>query len=282
MELLSPATMLAKYRLAPAKSRGQNFIEDPNVIRKVVDAMAVGPDDVVVEVGSGFGALTFGLVEQAGHVVAVELDSGIVRAFISEYGEPEGLTLVAGDILDLNFADVRNRFGGRKLVVAGNIPYSITSPLIAKLVDVSEHVSRAVLMVQAEVGDRLVAVAGTKAYGKLSVVVQFHAGVRQLFLIRNTCFTPQPKVDSLVVEIDFTAAPVRSADAATFERVVAAAFGKRRKMLRGALGDMLRDRKLTVDDVGSASGIDLSRRGETLSVEEFERLTLAFEDRNKE
>jgi 16S rRNA (adenine1518-N6/adenine1519-N6)-dimethyltransferase len=282
VELLSPATMLAKYRLAPSKGRGQNFLEDPNVIRKIVDAMAVGPDDVVVEVGSGFGALTFGLVARARHVVAVELDSGIVRAFTSEYGEPDGLTLVAGDILDLDFADVRNRFDGRKLVVAGNIPYSVTSPLIAKLVDVSEHVSRAVLMVQAEVGDRLVAAAGTKAYGKLSVVVQFHAGVRQLFIIRNTCFIPQPKVDSLVIEIDFAAAPVRSADAATFEKVVAAAFGKRRKMLRGALGDMLRDRGLTVGDLERASGIDLSRRGETLSIEEFERLALMLEEGNNE
>ncbi len=233
-----------------------------------------------MEVGSGFGALTFGLAEQAGHVVAVELDSGIVRAFTAEYGQPPGITLVAGDILDLDFAEIRTRFedhlGERKLVVAGNIPYSVTSPLIARLVDVSEHVSRAVLMVQAEVGDRLAASPGTFAYGKLSVVVQFYAVVRQLFAIRSTCFVPKPKVDSRVIEIDFASAPARAAAGTEFEAVVAAAFSKRRKMLRGALKDFLRSRGMTAEELGNASGIDLTRRGETLSIEEFERLTLAM------
>ncbi len=276
MNVLSPSTMLSKYRLAPAKGRGQNFLDDPNVIQKVVEAAAIRADDLVVEVGSGFGALTFGLAERAGHVVAVELDSGIVRAFSEEYGEPEGITLVAGDILDFDFAAACAEFGRQKLVVVGNIPYSITSPLITRLVDASEHVSRAVLMVQAEVGDRLVAGPSTAEYGRLSVVVQFHAVVRQLFAIRQTCFVPKPKVDSRAIEIDFASAPARDADRAAFETVVAAAFGKRRKMLRGALRDLLRERGVTVEGLGEASGIDLSRRGETLSVEEFERLTLAI------
>jgi 16S rRNA (adenine1518-N6/adenine1519-N6)-dimethyltransferase len=278
VDAVSPSTMLAKYRLAPSKDRGQNFLDDPNVIRKVVDAVGVGPGDVVVEVGSGFGALTFGLAARARRVVAVELDSGIVRAFTAEYGEVDGITLVPGDILDIDLSSVRERFGAPKLVVAGNIPYSVTSPLIARLVDMSEHVSRAVLMVQAEVGDRLVAAPGTAEYGRLSVVVQFHAAVRQLFTIRRTCFTPRPKVDSRVIEIDFAAAPVRSVEAAAFEAVVAAAFGKRRKMLRGALAGVAGASGVTMGDLETASGIDLSRRGETLSVEEFEQLTLALED----
>ena len=277
MDVLSPSTMLSKYQLAPSKDRGQNFLDDPNVIRKVVDSAAVGPDDLVVEVGSGFGALTFGLAERADHVVAVELDSGIVRAFTEEYGEPSGITLVAGDILDFDFAAACAESRREKLVVAGNIPYSVTSPLIARLVDASEHVSRAVLMVQAEVGDRLTAGPGTTEYGRLSVVVQFHAVVRQLFTIRRTCFVPKPKVDSRVIEIDFASAPARDADRTTFETVVAAAFGKRRKMLRGALAQLLSERDATVEGLQKASGIDLSRRGETLSVEEFERLALAID-----
>lgn len=287
MEVLSPSAMLAKYQLAPSKDRGQNFLDDANVIRKVVDAVGVGPDDAVVEVGPGFGALTFGLAERARHVEAVELDAGIVRAFAEEYGTPPGITIVAGDILDYDFAAARERLAGkadgagghpvaRKLIVAGNIPYSITSPLIARLVEQDEHVSRAVFMVQAEVGDRLSAGPGAGEYGRLSVVVQFHAVVRQLFTIRQTCFTPKPKVDSRVIEIDFASAPPRRSDAAWFETVVGAAFGKRRKMLRGALAELLRERKLTADDVERVSGIEMTRRGETLSVEEFEELALAI------
>jgi len=268
--------MLSKYRLAPSKDRGQNFLDDQNVIHKVVQSAAIRPDDLVVEVGSGFGALTFGLAERAGHVIAVELDSGIVRAFTEEYGEPAGVTLVAGDILDFDLAAACSEFNREKLVVAGNIPYSVTSPLIARLIDAGEHISRAVLMVQAEVGDRLTAGPGTSDYGRLSVVVQFHAVVRQLFTIRRTCFTPKPKVDSRVIEIDFESAPVRDAERTTFETVVAAAFGKRRKMLRGALADLLGERGATVEGLQRASGIDLSRRGETLSVEEFERIALAI------
>ena len=293
MDTRSPGFMLSKYQLAPSKDRGQNFLDDPNVIRKVVDSVGAGPDDAVVEVGPGFGALTFGLAERAGHVIAVELDSGIVRAFAEEYGEVERLTLVAGDILEFDFAEASRthralgaRVGGaaqadaaegavRKLLVAGNIPYNVTSPLIARLVETREHVSKAVLMVQAEVGDRLTAGPGSSDYGRLSVVVQFHAAVRQLFTIRRTCFTPRPKVDSRVIEIDFSAAPERRAEAGEFEELVAAAFGKRRKMLRRALSDLLVARGVTAEGLETASGIDMMRRGETLSVEEFERLALA-------
>jgi len=279
VDALSPSALLSKYQLAPSKDRGQNFLDDPNVIRKVVEAAGIGADDIVVEVGSGFGALTFGLARRASHVVAVELDSGIVRAFTEEYGKPDGITLVAGDILEFDFGAACARFERQKVVVVGNIPYSVTSPLIARLVDVTPHVSRAVLMVQAEVGDRLVAQPGTPEYGRLSVVVQFHAVVRQLFTIRRTCFAPKPKVDSRVIELDFASAPPRDADRLVFERVVAAAFGKRRKMLRSALSDLLRELGVTAKELAEVSGIDLCRRGETLSVDEFERLALALRNR---
>ncbi len=272
VDALSPAAMLAKYQLAPSKDRGQNFLDDPNVIRKVVDAVGAGADDTVIEIGPGFGALTFGLAERAGRVVAVELDAGIVRAFNEEFGDVPGVTLVHGDALEYDLGAARAEAGGRKLIVAGNVPYSVTSPLIARLVQARDDVSRAVIMVQAEVGDRLVAEPGSSDYGRLSVVVQFHACVRRLFAIRRTCFTPRPQVDSRVIEIDLSNAPGRSVDGAAFEAVVTAAFGKRRKMLRGALAELLAERGVDPDAVERASGIDLSRRGETLTVEEFAAL----------
>ncbi len=268
----APAAMLAKYGLAPSKQRGQSFLADPNVIRKVVSAAGLGPEDVVVEIGPGFGALTFGLAEAARHVVAVELDGGIVRAFREEYGEPEGITLVQGDALDLDLAATAAGAGTDRVVVVGNIPYSVTSPLVRKLIDERPSVSRALLMVQSEVGDRIASGPGEDSYSALSVVTRYHARVRRLFTVRRTCFHPRPKVDSGVIEIDFDDAPERSGDPDVFAAVVRAAFGKRRKMLRRSLRDLMSERGVSASELEARSGVDLSRRGEMLSVEEFDRI----------
>jgi len=184
MQPTPASAMLAKYGLAPSKRRGQNFLADGNVARKVVDAVGAGPSDVVVEIGSGFGAITFGLAEKAGHVVAVEIDSGIARAFEAEYGKPSGITLVNGDILEFDLAGVAGERGVERVLVAGNLPYAVTSPVVRLLLEEKNVVSRAVLMVQAEVGARMVATPGERDYSALSVVLQFHARVRQLFGVR--------------------------------------------------------------------------------------------------
>jgi 16S rRNA (adenine1518-N6/adenine1519-N6)-dimethyltransferase len=271
-----PDVMLAKYGLAPSKQRGQNFLSDANVTRKVVAAAALSPDDVVVEIGPGFGALTFGLAEAAARVVAVELDSGIARAFREEYGEPEGITLVEADILHFDLRGVALDHGANKLVVVGNIPYNVTSPLVRRLVDERERVDRCLLMVQSEVGDRIASEPGDRAYSGLSAVTRYHARVRRLFTVRKTCFHPRPKVDSGVIEIVFSGDLSRRSDPETFEDVVRAAFGKRRKMLRQSLADLTRARGLTASELEALSGIALSRRGETLSVEEFDQLAFAL------
>jgi 16S rRNA (adenine1518-N6/adenine1519-N6)-dimethyltransferase len=267
--------MLRKYGLAPSRQRGQNFLVDDNVVRKLVES-AVRPGEVVVEVGPGFGAITFRLAEAARHVVAVEFDSGIGRAFREEYGEPPGITLVEADILEFDFASAARAHGASSVAVVGNIPYSVTSPLIQRLVDHSDSVSRAVLMVQREVGVRLAAEPGTPEYSALSVIVRFHAPVRALFTVRRTCFYPRPKVDSVVVELDFAAPPPRRTDPRDFKVLVRAAFGKRRKMLRQSLRDLAREAAVSMEVLEERSGIDLSRRAETLSVDEFEDLVTAL------
>lgn len=268
--------MLAKYQLAPSKQRGQNFLCDDNVTRKVVAAVGAGPEDVVVEIGPGFGALTLGLAETAGKVFAVEFDGGVARAFREEYGEIDGLTLVEGDILDFDVAGAVARSGVDRLIVAGNIPYSLTSPLLRLMIGRRDVISRAVLMIQAEVGERIASGPGDEGYSGLSVVARYHATVRHLFSVRKTCFYPRPKVDSSVVELTFGVDEERASDPDVFVRVVQAAFGKRRKMLRGSLARVLKDEGLTASELERASGIDMSRRGETLSVEEFDRLAWAL------
>jgi 16S rRNA (adenine1518-N6/adenine1519-N6)-dimethyltransferase len=271
-----PAVMLARYGLAPSKQRGQNFLSDANVIRKVVAATGIERDDVVVEIGPGFGALTFGLAQIARLVVAIELDGGIARAFRGEYGEPSGIELVEGDALDYDLGGLAARESVDELVVVGNIPYNVTSPLIRKLIDDRAVVARTVLMVQSEVCDRITSVPGDEAYSGLSVVTRYHADVRRLFTVARTCFHPRPKVDSGVVEIIFSGAPERASDPGLFEGVVAAAFGKRRKMLRQSLRELMNEHGLDASQLEAASGIEMSRRGETLSVEEFDVLTAAL------
>ncbi len=271
-----PSVMLGKYGLAPSRQRGQNFLSDANVTRKVVSAAGLSPDDVVIEIGPGFGALTFGLAQAARHVVAVEIDGGIAGAFKAEYGEREDITLVVGDILDLDFAGVAKSYGVNGLVVVGNIPYNITSPLVRRLTDERDLVTRCLLMVQSEVGARIASEPGESDYSGLSVVTRYHARVRRLFTVKRTCFHPRPKVDSGVIEIVFDAGLGRRSDPDTFETVVHAAFGKRRKMLRRSLQELMSERSVTASELEEATGIALSRRGETLSVEEFDGLARAL------
>ena len=272
----SPGGMLSRYKLAPSRQRGQNFLSDANVIRKVVSAARLSPDDVVVEIGPGFGALTFGLAQAARHVVAVEIDSGIAGAFRDEYGEREDITLVVGDILEFDFAEVARRHGVNKLVIVGNIPYNITSPLVRRLTSERDCVARCLLMIQSEVGARIASEPGEREYSGLSVVTRYHARVRRLFTVKRTCFHPRPKVDSGVIEIVFESNLGRRSDPDMFEAVVHAAFGKRRKMLRQSLQELMVERGRTASELEEATGIALSRRGETLSVEEFDDLTSAL------
>jgi len=276
MDPTAPSVMLAKYGLAPSRDRGQNFLSDPNVARKIVRAVGPAGGDIVVEVGAGFGAITFGLAETAEHVVAVELDAGVVRAFRAEYGDTPGITLIHSDFLAVDLERIREERGGRKLLVAGNLPYNMTSPILERLIDERAHIERAVLMVQAEVGARLGASPGSDDYSALSAVVQYHAGVASLFLVRGTCFTPRPRVDARVVEIDFSRGGARSSDAAVYSDVVHAAFGQRRKMLRRSLARLLDERGVEAEALWKASGIDLARRGETLTVAEFDALAIAI------
>ena len=274
--LTPPSVMLSKYGLAPSRQRGQNFLHDANVTRKVVSAAELSPDDVVVEIGSGFGALTFGLAQAARHVVAVEIDAGVAAAFRTEYGERENITIVVGDILDFDLADAAEKHGVNRLVIVGNIPYNITSPLVRRLTAERDLVARCLLMVQSEVGARIASQPGERDYSGLSVVTRYHARVRRLFTVKKTCFHPRPKVDSGVIEIVFEAGLGRRSDPDTFETVVHAAFGKRRKMLRQSLQELMIERGVTASELEETTGIALSRRGETLSVEEFDSLARAL------
>jgi len=271
--------LLARHGLRAKKSWGQNFLVDPTVLARIVAAAEVGNDDVAVEIGAGLGALTLPLAAAAGKVIAVERDPELVTLLGEVLAGKSNVDISATDALTFDFGAAA-AVAGRPLVVLGNLPYQITSPLLFGITDGAERgrvIARAVLMVQRELAERATAPPGSKTYGRLSVMVQQQAEVALLFHVGAHAFYPRPEVTSTVLRLRPRAhglAPVR--DRALFAAVVRAAFGARRKMLRGALAQCFGE---TASRRGlSDAGIDETRRAEELAVAEFARIADALAD----
>lgn len=269
--------LLARYGVAAKKSWGQNFLVDEGVQDRIVAGAAVGPQDTVVEIGAGLGALTSKLAERAGRVIAVEREADMLAVLRAELGAHPNVQIWAGDAQDFDYAAAA-RTAGRPVVVVGNLPYQITSPLLFAALAAAERgavIARAVVMVQKEFGDRMRSDPGSKIYGRLSVMVAQTADVELLFHVSPHAFLPQPRVTSSVLrvrprdELRGTLVP-----GAPFADVVRLAFGMRRKMLRGALGSAYPDAQvLTALEV---AGIDPTMRAERLPVEAFARIANAL------
>ncbi len=250
--------MKVKYKsteVVPKKSFGQNFLTDDNILRKIIDAARLSPDDTVLEIGPGFGALTKHIVRSVPHFTAVELDKDLAQFIRTEFPT---VNLIEGDVLALSFATLAN---GKKLKVLGNIPYAITSPILFKLLDERAHLCEAILLVQDEVARRLSAPPHTKEYGILAVQLQAFAKVEYCFKVGKHVFKPQPNVNSAVVRLSFQNTSQVPADLEhSFRMLVRRAFAMRRKTLENNL-------KRYYD----LSGIpfDFKRRAEELSVSDF-------------
>jgi 16S rRNA (adenine1518-N6/adenine1519-N6)-dimethyltransferase len=243
------------------KALGQHFLHDGNYLARIVAAIRPEPDDLMVEIGPGQGALTKPLLEKLNHLHVVEIDRDLV-AHLSQAFPPERLTIHPADALKFDFGSL-----GAPLRVVGNLPYNISSPLLFHLADYADQVSNMHFMLQKEVVDRMAAAADTPDYGRLSVMLQARFRVMKLFNVPPGAFTPPPKVDSAVVRLvplPKEAIPYR--DAQRFGEIVARAFGQRRKTLRNTLKGLIEP------GIFETLGIDPQRRGETLSVEEFSRL----------
>ncbi len=266
--------LLCRHGLQPKKSWGQNFLVDVKAVARIVAAAGATPNDTVVEIGAGLGALTGLLLDQGVQTIAVEHDRDLVKVLQEELGQRPGITIVAGDAMEFDLA-AASKSAGRPLIVVGNLPYQITSPLIFKMLDEArggEVVRRAVFMVQREFAERMVAAPGGKIYGRLSVMAQQQAAVQILFHVGSGSFLPRPAVTSTVLSIvprPRSLAPVR--DERLFAAVVRAAFGARRKMLRGSLAGFE-----NADAALEKAGILGTRRAEELSVADFGRLADAL------
>ncbi|HEY8495407.1 MAG TPA: 16S rRNA (adenine(1518)-N(6)/adenine(1519)-N(6))-dimethyltransferase RsmA [Limnochordales bacterium] len=271
------AAVLRHLGLSPRKALGQNFLVDRNIVAKILDAAQLTPEDTVLEIGPGLGVLTWELARRARAVVAVELDAGLMRWLRELFAGQANVRLVHGDALTVDLAGLLAAHppgpGGSAKVLA-NLPYYITSPLLMRLLEEELPISLAVVMVQKEVARRLLARPGTKDYGALSVAVQLRAQVEIVAPVPPGVFFPPPEVESAVVRLTLRPLPEEVEDAAFFSAVVRAAFAQRRKMLRNALqsGAGLWDKDAVPAALADA-GIDGGRRGETLSVAEFVRLS---------
>jgi 16S rRNA (adenine1518-N6/adenine1519-N6)-dimethyltransferase len=279
---LSPKTLLRRLGLRPKKSWGQHFLVHPHQARRLADALEVGAHDTVVEIGAGLGGLTVFLARAAARVVALELDPALARFLAAElFAEAPRVAVVCRDVLEFDFLAL-SRDAGAPLKVAGNLPYQITSPLLFKLIGEAPALSRAVLMMQQEVGDRLLAPPGTKDYGILSVLMQYHFLLERLFRLTPANFYPPPQVASVVLKLEPGRRQPRARDEALLARVVKTAFGQRRKTLNNALVAKAPAFGLSPEEVRAALkelGIDPGRRGETLDVAEFVALSDAIRAR---
>jgi 16S rRNA (adenine1518-N6/adenine1519-N6)-dimethyltransferase len=260
--------MVDSGQIRAKKSLGQNFLKDPHYLNKIVDTAQVGPDDQILEIGPGLGHLTRLLAERAGRVLALEIDHRLIAHLQQEFLSQQNIEIVPGDALDFPYGTLPGTWK-----VVANLPYYISTPIIQKLLAHRNKFTSLTLMLQKEVADRVAAPPGGKEYGFLSVLVQLYAQPKISFLVPPGAFTPKPGVDSAVVLLTLHAhIAVPLQDEAFFLRVVKAAFSQRRKTLRNAL-KQLHVPQERMDAVLNKTGINLGRRAETLTVEEFVRLS---------
>ncbi len=274
--MTSPALILKSWNLRPKKGLGQNFLTDRNIAHKIVNRSGLHPEDIVLEIGSGLGALTLPMAHMAKKIYAVEKDNTLIPALTSELLEAglKSVVILNQDILSLDVAAIAER-EQQPLVVMGNIPYNISSQIFVQLIMARQHIKTACLMFQKELAQRIMASPGSKAYGRLAVMAGYCSRVSVLVEIPAARFFPKPKVDSLVLKIAFGQQTASFAVHETFfYKVVKASFSKRRKTLKNALsGPILKLDAATAKAQIIAAGIDPVRRAETLTVDEFVKLS---------
>jgi 16S rRNA (adenine1518-N6/adenine1519-N6)-dimethyltransferase len=269
--------MTAQHRAR--KSLGQNFLIDPNQQRRIVEALDAGPDDTVLEIGPGQGALTRHLANAVGRLILVELDNDLAPALAREYSRAPHVEVIHADFMDVDLAALAGDVG--RLIVVGNIPYNITTPIIFRLLEPGHRPRRIVLMIQKEVAERITAPAGDSEYGALSVGVRTVATVHRLFNVGRGSFRPVPRVDSAVIRIEpIFPPPLSAGEERDVRELTRTLFSWRRKQvqktLRAAPAYGLGAEEL--DQVLRRTGITATSRPEELPPQQFVELARSLRD----
>ncbi|GEK34478.1 16S rRNA (adenine(1518)-N(6)/adenine(1519)-N(6))-dimethyltransferase RsmA [Kurthia sibirica] len=270
--------ILKKYGFSFKKSLGQNFLIDPNVLRNIVSHADLTKDSAAIEVGPGIGALTEHLAREAGKVVSFEIDQRLLPVLEDTLSPYDNIDVIHSDILKADVATViaEKLSDYKDIVVVANLPYYVTTPILMKLLMEGLSIRAMVVMMQKEVADRISAKPSTKAYGSLSIAVQYYMRAEVVMSVPNTVFMPQPNVDSAVLRLTrHEQPPVVVKDEKFFFQITKAAFSQRRKTLLNNLQSQLplgKSRKEEILTALASIDIDPRRRGETLSIEEFGKL----------
>jgi 16S rRNA (adenine1518-N6/adenine1519-N6)-dimethyltransferase len=265
---------LGELGIRPHKRLGQHFLIDAAVIERMVTAANISPEDAVLEIGPGLGALSETLTKKAGRLALVEMDTTLAQRLTERFRNDEQVQVIPADFLRLDLNEV---FHDQSLKVVASLPYNVATPILFRLLDYRKLFRVVTVMLQQEVAARITASPGTKAYGVLSVLIQLYASAKPVCTVEPRSFFPVPKVHSQVIQLVFQETPrVEVTDIDLFRRIVKAAFNQRRKILRNALRSIGRgDLTMSGGDlemIGHHANIDLQRRGETLSLEEFATL----------
>ncbi|MEW6428380.1 MAG: 16S rRNA (adenine(1518)-N(6)/adenine(1519)-N(6))-dimethyltransferase RsmA [Thermodesulfobacteriota bacterium] len=270
--------LLRQGNLAPHRQLGQNFLINPEIPERIVELAALTPDDTVVEVGVGMGALTLPLARRVKKVVGIEIDSGIVRWHRQKGDLPANVELVHADILKLDLAELAARCGGRLKLVA-NLPYSVSSPVLFALLDHRRHVDTAVVMLQKEVADRLTARVSTREYGAITVRFALCAAIEQVLQVGPGNFHPRPKVASTVVAIHFRDGSTDADEDAAVATMVKTAFLQRRKTVVNALAPLFSGKQAVLDLLNGCA-ISPRARADQLAPEQYLALARAASARD--
>lgn len=276
--------ILEKHGFSFKKSLGQNFLIDPNVLANIVSHAGLTKETGVIEIGPGIGALTEHLARSAGKVVAFEIDGRLLPVLEDTMSPYDNVTVVHEDILKTDLAQaMEDHFADyEEVVVVANLPYYVTTPIIMKFLLEKVPVTGMIIMMQKEVADRITAVPGTKAYGSLSIAIQYYMDAQVSMIVPKTVFMPQPNVESAVLRLTRKSTPLAEVINEDFLfNVSRGSFVQRRKTILNNLQASLPDgkaKKVQIEKALSSANIDPRRRGETLSVEEFAQLSNALYD----
>lgn len=271
--------ILAKHGFTFKKSLGQNFLTEPNILRKIVETAEITENTNVIEVGPGIGALTEHLAQHARQVLAFEIDDRLIPVLADTLSDYPNVSVVHQDVLQADLLTITNEIfqEERPIKVVANLPYYITTPIMMHFLESNLPVAEMVVMMQKEVADRISAQPGTKAYGSLSIAVQYYMEAKLAFIVPKTVFVPQPNVDSAILKLTRRATPaVQVTSEKEFFKLTKSAFQLRRKTLWNNLQNSYGKDAATkqwLQESLTAAGIEPSRRGETLSLAEFATLS---------
>lgn len=284
-KLTSPSEvtrLLKKYNFKCQKYLGQNFLIDQNILKKIIDSLQLNKEESVFEIGTGIGTLTSALSPLVKKVISIEKDEKLIPILHESLAPYNNINVIFQDVMNydlINFFQESNRNREKVEKIVGNLPYYISLPLIKKILELNKYIKLAILLVQKEVGERLIAKVGSKEYGILSLATQYYSLPEKIHLVPPSVFYPPPKVNSMLISLKIhSELPVKINDEKLFFNIIKASFQQRRKNLINSLSNYFRDKikKTEIENILKKIEIDGNRRGETLTLEEFTKLSIAI------